>query len=317
VLNSLETQESNIIYVDDDNISGPWEGSRAYPFQYIQDGIDAASEMDTVVVNHGVYDESLRISTSIHLNGLDREHTIISSSNSSEFLILDGIDHSIITNFTFSCMNHERLDIIRMRDCNQCTISHLNIFSEIIQRSALIVNGSSNIISQISIKGRFIYAGIELYYTNHNSIINNSIDSCGAGILVFRSHDNMISFNELTNNSHGIYLEEGNQNQLTLNTIKENSQGLFSSYSVRNNIEKNNFIENDEQAKLTKLLKIGFLPSNNWKNNFWDDHHGFLIKPIPGLLYVPNRYLIGFFFPWLEFDWHPAADPYDMGGDSL
>jgi parallel beta-helix repeat protein len=313
LINSIENQESNTIYVDDDNTSGPWDGTIDHPFQFIQDGIDAASEMDTVVVHPGVYDESLRISTSLHLKGLDGEHTIISSNNSSEFLILDGITHSLITNFTFSCMNHERLDIIRMRDCNQCTISHLNIFSDIIQRSALIVNGSSNIITQIAISGRFIYAGIELYYTDHNSILNNSIYCCGTGILVFRSHNNLISFNELTNNSHAIYLEEGNQNQVMLNNLKENSQGLFSSYSIRNNIEKNNFIENDEQAKLTKLLKIGFLASNNWRNNFWDDHLGFLIKPIPGLLYVPNRHLIGFFFPWFEFDWQPAVEPFDIG----
>lgn len=311
---STTAESVNTIYVDDDNTAGPWDGSFEHPYQYIQDGIDAATEMDTVFVHPGIYDESLRISKSIHLKGLDKQKTIISSSNSSEFLILDGVTHSLITNFTFSCLNHERLDIIRMRDCSQCTISHLNILSDIIQRSALIVNGSSNIITQVAVEGRFIYAGIELYYTDYNSILNNSIDFCGAGILVFRSHKNLISFNELTNNSHGIFLEEGNQNQVTFNNLKENSQGMFSSYSIRNNIEKNNFIENDEQAKLTKLLKIGFLPSNNWKNNFWDDHLGFLIKPIPGLLYIPNRYLIGFFFPWFEFDWQPSSEPYDIDG---
>ena len=317
-MHAENTSVNNTIYVDDDNTEGPWDGTIDHPFQCIRDGIDAATEMDTVFVHPGIYDESLRISKSIHLKGLDKQKTIISSSNSSEFLILDGVTHSLITNFTFSCLNHERLDIIRMRDCSQCTISHLNILSDIIQRSALIVNGSSNIITQVAVEGRFIYAGIELYYTDHNSILNNSIDFCGAGILVFRSHNNLISFNELTNNSHGIFLEEGNQNQIMLNNLIENNQGLFSSYSIRNNIEKNNFIENDEQAKLTKLLKIGFLPSNNWKNNFWDDHLGFLIKPIPGLLYIPNRYLIGFFFPWFEFDWQPSSEPYDIdGGERL
>ncbi|MFO8077218.1 MAG: hypothetical protein R6U21_01050 [Thermoplasmatota archaeon] len=30
------------IYVDDDNISGPWEGTIDHPYQCIQDAIDAA-----------------------------------------------------------------------------------------------------------------------------------------------------------------------------------------------------------------------------------------------------------------------------------
>ena len=29
---------SNMIYVDDDNIDGPWDGTQEYPFQDIQDG---------------------------------------------------------------------------------------------------------------------------------------------------------------------------------------------------------------------------------------------------------------------------------------
>ena len=58
VLTSLNT-----IYVDDDNIQGPWDGTQKYPYRYIQDAIDNASERDTIFVYNGTYFENLIIGT--------------------------------------------------------------------------------------------------------------------------------------------------------------------------------------------------------------------------------------------------------------
>jgi len=130
----VSAHHQKIIYVDSSNEEGPWDGTIQHPFQYIQDGINNANDNDMVLINPGIYDESLRISRSIHLIGLEKNTTIISSSNASEFLVLDAVNSTIISNLTFSCRNHERLDIIRMINCHHCTFSNIVIESSIFVR---------------------------------------------------------------------------------------------------------------------------------------------------------------------------------------
>lgn len=75
------TVGSNIIYVDDDNKDGPWDGSLDFPYQYIQDGIDNANNNDKVYVFNGTYYENIVIFISIILEGENKDNTIIDGMN--------------------------------------------------------------------------------------------------------------------------------------------------------------------------------------------------------------------------------------------
>ena len=46
---------ATMIYVDASNTAPPWDGSPAYPYQLIQDGLDNAADGDTVTVRDGTY----------------------------------------------------------------------------------------------------------------------------------------------------------------------------------------------------------------------------------------------------------------------
>lgn len=63
--------EINVIYVDDDNTDGPWDGSIEHPFLFIQDAIDISSSSDVIIVFDGLYQENLIIETSITIKGSD------------------------------------------------------------------------------------------------------------------------------------------------------------------------------------------------------------------------------------------------------
>ena len=71
------TDDGNIIYVDDDNIEGPWDGSLEHPYCFIQQAIDNASYGDTIFVYPGRYKENIVIDKIITLIGVDRNTTII------------------------------------------------------------------------------------------------------------------------------------------------------------------------------------------------------------------------------------------------
>jgi hypothetical protein len=52
---------NGIIYVDDDNVTGPWDGSSAHPYRFIQEGVDAGSNGARIVVFPGLYTENVVI----------------------------------------------------------------------------------------------------------------------------------------------------------------------------------------------------------------------------------------------------------------
>jgi len=79
------------IYVDDDNIEGPWDGTYSHPYRYIGDAINASEEGGVIFVFRGIYNEEIFLGNSIKLIAQERATTIIyGAANVGEGAILDG-----------------------------------------------------------------------------------------------------------------------------------------------------------------------------------------------------------------------------------
>jgi|GEM_PF-2985981 len=197
---------SMTIYVDDDNVSGPWDGTLEYPYRYIQDAIDTAFDFDHVYVFSGVYEEHLSVDKTLHIIGEHKNTTIIDGGGIDDVISL-AADDVIITHFT-------------------------------IQRS-----GSLNICKgmQISTNGNTIIDNIfqDNYYgiwiqgdmNAHNNITHNTIRYNERGIYLRYSQGNIIACNNFElNNQDGIYLStQAINNRIYHNNFIDNGQNAWDS----------------------------------------------------------------------------------------
>jgi hypothetical protein len=129
---------------------------------------------------------------------------------------------------------------------------------------------------------------------------NNSIKTT-YGIKIKSSYCNISNCN-IIENSFGIaFFGKSNHNTVYRNNIEKDAYGIYLGFeqisSYFNVLKQNNFIK----TKLT--FSSSFF--NYWIGNYYDNWIGIGPKIILGYFFI---------FPWVNFDWHPAKEPYDMSG---
>ena len=150
------------------------------------------------------------------------------------------------------------------------------------------------------------------------TIKNNNIKGNLNGISITCNNTN-VSGNIISKNEIGIGLYYGSNNVIHGNEISNNNEGIHISTGATNNeVSCNNLMNNDVQAnfyyRFTDSLPLR--RNNNFYNNYWNRLRLFP-KPIFGKLRIRLTIFgndISETIPWLNFDWHPAQEPYDIGG---
>ena len=129
---------------------------------------------------------------------------------------------------------------------------------------------------------------------------NNSIKST-YGIKIKSSYCNISNCNIIENSFVGIaFFGKSNHNTIYRNNIEKNTFGIYLGFeqicSCFNAIKQNNFI------KTRLIFSSSFC--NYWIGNYYDSWIGIGPKIIRGKAFI---------FPWVNFDWHPAKEPYNIG----
>ena len=269
-------EADNTIYVDDDNIDGPWDGSLEHPYRMIQDAINVSYNEDIIMVECGVYRENILLNKSIHLKGKDRYNTIIESRSKLPRNDTIRIYANNVTITGFTIQNSPRCGIF-------LAASYLDINNNIL------FNNSH---------------GIHFYLSNnHVYISNNTIYHNYCGIYLVSCKNDTISNNNIFSNDFGMRISYSNTNMIIKNNIESNTvYGIYLFENSRDNsIYNNNFINNSKSAYFN-LFSFGTI----WDGNYWDEPRD---KPV---LIFGSIGLI--FIPWINIDQHPASEPFDIGG---
>ena len=167
-------------------------------------------------------------------------------------------------------------------------------------------------------------AGIGLDLTTNTIITENTIQNNQGGIYlsnidhISNNHYgyNTITMNNIANNSYcGIYVYLSFSNSICLNNIVNNKLGIWIDWSILNKIQKNNIISNKRHVKFVTAFKT------TWNANYWGKPR-LAPKPLFGISYrfsipfpipIPvDLPIVGIPIPGLQFDWHPAKEPYDI-----
>jgi nitrous oxidase accessory protein len=187
-----------------------------------------------------------------------------------------------------------------------------------------------NIIEENYVHGNVF--GIYDNYNYDNKINYNIIANNDKGIVIMEGNDNIISGNTVTNNGDGdehdsgiricgdnnqvsnnhvsgnnptgVLLVAAEHNYVTNNDISSNGIGVFCDSGYNNIITNNNFVQNDRNGYFEMI--ITFKDKNIWDGNYWDQ-----ARTKPYLIFGISYFLF-FTFPWINIDWNPAQEPYDI-----
>jgi parallel beta-helix repeat protein len=239
----------------------------------IMNAINESSQGDIILIDEGIYNETLIIDKSISLYGKNKNSTVISGNKTGDVIRITA-NYVNISGFTI--INSGNIDYPNVDSgigiySDNNTITNNNFNSN--DNCGIYIYRSSN----NKINNNFFYNkkyGIFLKHSTKNNITQNVVSSISEyGIyLEALSNNNTISDNIISDNKYGSRIKGSMENEILKNIFKNNEMGLYFCCGGNNNtIVKNIFLNNSEwNAK-------GY-PINTWddgtKGNYWDDYNG-------------------------------------------
>lgn len=318
-----QTTTGHVITVDD-------EGDGDYVT--IKEAVNNANPGDTIEVYSGTYPEHWNIIEKEHINLIGISHELGEGNDSGKpFVKGDGtgtVFHVKVGNVSISNFRIENpwsgglfVYCIRLGEDVANKQSNNIIFNNTLSnstRSAIYCAGAGK---DIKIIGNEIShcnnSGILVDVTEGFIITGNIITDVDKQGILFSGEFHNISGNIIKRCGIGIKIN-GNYNTIYGNNIENCVAGVFIDGTCGNTITENNFKNNSKSGYWWDRYLgtcLGSKNKNRWNGNYWDGWIGVGPKVIIGhlIIWIPIFFeVLEIPIPWLDFDWTPAKEPYDI-----
>lgn len=197
-------------------------------FAGVQEAIDDPDTLDghTILVDAGIYYESVIVGKTVTLIGEDRQNTIIDGGGVGDVICVTA-DNVKITGFTVQNSESKipKAGIKLSEEVLGCNIS-LNILANCNSGIYLSASSSESIITANKMVQN--YDGIWLDSTSNNTIHGNEVTASNRyGLLLEHSFNNTIFQNNLTDNLGALRGDYSNHNVIAANNVLDNSGDNF------------------------------------------------------------------------------------------
>ncbi len=300
------------------NVGGVGPGN----YTKIQDAINDSDSGDTVFV----YDDSspyygvLVVDRSINLVGENNISTVIDGHSSQDVITVfsDGVTIS-----SFTIQNSASIDVPNIN----IKANFVSIINNVIRhgvREGIRLWGVKNILIEHNTFKDCVFP-IYLSDAHDVKILSNVIHTfSNAGVLTDDGVTNLTIFGNTFYNTNGLAFDVniGNVEGILIKRNSFNSLhgGLYVTGCKDCLISENNFMS--DKLWVTFLFFYPPSPRKNhvsFDNNYWNKSRS-LPKPIIGYILPYNGLLFFLFYglgllpPFIQFDWHPAKEPFDISG---
>jgi len=215
----------------------------------LQKQIDELPSGGKLVLDSGVYKESLLITKPITIEGSDG--TIITQCSDEPVMTIIGAKVTIKNLQVVSCSKAEGTAAISVKGVNH-TLENIMITAS--QFGIKLNEAHSTTISNLEISGEGKANGIDLWKSSDNLITNTVIDHVYDGIYLEDSHDNRLIDNKVTHARYGYHLMFSNGTELKGNHSSENTTGAMIMSTRDTVVENNQLLENNENVNAQGLL---------------------------------------------------------------
>ena len=239
----------------------------------LRQGIKAAKDGDTVLLNKGVYNEgNIIIDKAIYLIGVDEP--VLDGDNKNEILTLTGknvlIKGIFFANAGYSSMNDYAA--IKIIDATNVIIENNNINNA--SFAIHVANSTHSVIRNNIIKGT-----------------NKSEHSSGNGIHLWKCEHMTIENNSIQGHRDGIYLEFVTQSTIKKNRSEKNVRyGLHFMFSPDNSYLSNIFRNNGAGVAVMYSKNVRMV-NNVFDKNWGASAYGILLKDISDSHIENNKFI--------------------------